>query len=361
MVKIALARMALALTAILVPATTAATAASLPTAAVPSTFGVLSVTFASPTLGWVFGSVPCSGHRCAELAHTTNAGRTWSLLPAPPVTINSQTGSLEPSHGVSSVRFATSLDGWLFGPELWSTHDGGRTWQRDTVYGAHDGRVLALETARGTAHAVLNDLGADFRIATVHVGHDDWAVVHQALPIGAGPIPSIQLALAGTGGWILQNDRTAVNGARLVNGTWTSWRPACGSAVGPGYLAAVSSSTLFAVCDVGAFSTPAGEHLDRSTNAGTTFVRRGVALPTYPGQAAAAASTMTVAVVGSRGSSTVLAVTFNGGSSWTRELTFAPGAIVDLGFTTPTQGVVVNAGRLFMTRDGGHAWSRVTL
>jgi hypothetical protein len=327
--------------------------------AVPSTFRALSVTFASPTEGWVLGSVPCSGHRCAELAHTTNAGRTWSPLSAPPVTINSQAGTPDASHGVSSVRFANSHDGWLFGPELWSTHDGGRNWAPVSVFGARNGRVVALETARGTAHAVLYDLNTHYRIATVAVGNDDWAVVHQALSIGAGPIPTIQLVLSGTGGWILQNDRTAINGARLVGGTWMSWHVPCGSLVGPGYLAAASASTLFAVCDKGVFSTPAGEHLYRSTNGGSTFVLRGVTLPTYPGQAAAAASTTTIAVVGLRGSANVLEVTYNGGFSWTREVTFTDGAINDLGFTTPTQGVVVNAGRLLMTRDGGHTWSRV--
>jgi photosystem II stability/assembly factor-like uncharacterized protein len=277
------------------------------------------------------------------------------------VSINSQTGSADAARGVSSVRFANSHDGWLFGPELWSTHDGGRTWNPDSVYGARDGKVVALETAHGVADAVLYDLATHFRIATVNVGDDDWAVVHQALEVGAGPIPQIQLVLSGTGGWVLQNDRTVVNGARLVGGTWKSWSPACASVVGPAYLAVVSSSTLFAICDKGVFSTPAGEHLYRSTNGGTTFVARGVTLPTYPGQAAAAANSTTIAVAGLLGSHNVLEVTFNGGASWTRELTFASGEINDLGFTTTTQGVVVNAGHLLMTRDGGHTWSRVTL
>ena len=63
----------------------------------------------------------------------------------PPTTINPDPGSPEATDGVSSVRFANSHDGWVFGPELWATHDGGRTWHEVSVYGARTGVVVALE------------------------------------------------------------------------------------------------------------------------------------------------------------------------------------------------------------------------
>lgn len=45
--------------------------------------------------------------------------------------------------GVSEVRFADLLDGWVFGPALFATHDGARTWQQVTLGGS----VVALETS----------------------------------------------------------------------------------------------------------------------------------------------------------------------------------------------------------------------
>jgi hypothetical protein len=329
-------------------------------AAVPSSFRALSVTFVSSTQGWVLGSVVCSTGRCPALAHTLNAGHTWSLLPGPPTSVNTEPGSPEVSDGVGAVRFANSLDGWAYGPELWATHDGGHTWEQQTVIGGHGGPVLALETAHGIAHAVLYDLNTHFRIATTPVASDEWRVVHLALLVGAGPVPEVQIVLSGSTGWVLQNDRTVVNGARLLAGAWVSWRPACLSVIGPAQLAASDPLHLFAVCDVGLWSTPAGEHLYRSTNGGISFARRGITLPTYPAFLAAAASASTIVVAGVRGSSVPLEATFDGGFSWHRVLTLAGGDRADLGFTTATQGVLIDTGRLYMTRDGGHTWSRIT-
>jgi hypothetical protein len=330
-----------------------------PSAAMPSSFRALSVTFVSSSQGWVLGSVTCPSGRCPALAHTVNAGHTWSLLPGPPTTVNTNPGSAGVSHGVGSVRFANSHDGWAFGPELWATHDGGHTWAQQSVFGGHGGPVLTLETARGTAHAVLYDGLTHFRIATTAVAADAWRVVHLALAVGAGPVPEVQIVLSGATGWVLQNDRTVVNGARLLAGAWVSWRPACLSVVGPAQLAASDPLHLFAVCDVGLWSTPAGEHVYRSTNGGISFARRGTTVPTYPAYGAAAATSSTIVVAGLRGSSSVLEATFDGGFSWRRVLTLGSGNHRDLGFTTSTQGVLVDSNHLYITRDGGHTWSRI--
>jgi photosystem II stability/assembly factor-like uncharacterized protein len=327
---------------------------------VPSSFRALSVTFVSPSEGWVLGSISCSTGRCPVLAHTTNAGHSWSLMAGPATTINPYPGMPDGMPGVSAVRFADSHNGWIFGPELWATHDGGHTWTRVSIFGGHAGIVLDLEATHGTATAVLYDGLTHFRIATSPVAANSWAVVHQALGIGAGPVPELQLVLAGTSGWVLQNDRTVVNGARLVGGTWVGWFPACAGVIGPAQLAAVNSVDIFAVCDNGLWSTPSGEHLYRSTNGGVSFSHVGTTVPTYPADEAAAASLSTVVVAGNRGSSNVLEATFNGGSTWTQVLTLPDGALADLGFTTTTQGVLIVAGHLDMTRDGGHTWIRIT-
>ena len=331
------------------------------TTAVPSTFRALSVTFVSPMEGWVLGSVPCGGHHCPDLAHTTNGGHTWSLLAGPPTIVNSLPGSPEAAHGVSGLRFADHLNGWAFGPELWATHDGGHSWTLEDVFGGHGGPILELEAAHGVANAVLFDEGTNFRIATSPAASDDWAVVHQALPIGAGPIPTVQIVLSGAAGWIVQDDRTVINGARLLSGVWHSWRPACASVVGPALIAASSALNMAAVCDVGLFSTPTGDHLSVSHNGGSSFSAVGGALPVMDASALATPGTSTMVVAGIHGSSMVLIASFDGGHTWHTVLSLGSGSAADLGFTTATQGVVVSAGHLYMTHDGGHTWVHVTL
>jgi hypothetical protein len=60
------------------------------------------------------------------------------------------TGSNQPA-SVSTVRFADGFDGWAFGPGLWVTHDGARTWRSLDVGGA----VLALAASGGRVNAIV--------------------------------------------------------------------------------------------------------------------------------------------------------------------------------------------------------------
>jgi hypothetical protein len=324
-------------------------------------FRAVSVTFASPREGWVLGSVACGPARCLAIAHTVDAGRTWSRLPAPATTLSEIRGTPEGGSGVSALRFASARDGWAFGPELWATHDGGHTWHRSRVPGFGAAPVLALEAARGTVHAVLYDGAASFRIASSPTNREAWQLASLQIMVGAGPVPEIQLVLSGRAGWVLQNDRTVVNGARLVGGAWREWVPACASVIGPAQLAASSALDVVAVCDVGQWSTPAGERLFVSRDGGTTFMRTGPRLPTTGAFGVASPSRATIMVAGLLHDSLRLVGSFDGGRTWRTVLSLGGASPVDLGFTTPSQGVIVTgSGRLFMTRNGGHTWAGVT-
>jgi len=114
------------------------------------------------------------------------------------------------SSGVTRIRFATSLDGWIFGPELWATHDGGLTWARQSVPGvAGDSPVAALETAGGKVHAALyDDTDGRVHVATSDIGADTWRLSGPTVQIGAGPVPSTQIVLQGDSGWLIEVDRT---------------------------------------------------------------------------------------------------------------------------------------------------------
>ncbi|HVA87659.1 MAG TPA: hypothetical protein VNF73_15245 [Candidatus Saccharimonadales bacterium] len=326
----------------------------------PAGFQAVSVTFASPTEGWVLGSVGCGTSHCLAIVHTLDAGRTWATIPAPPTTLSPDRGWPGATGGVGGLRFADPLDGWAFGPELWATHDGGQSWARLTIPGHSGSVVVALEAAHDLVHAVLYDGKVAFRIASSRVGTDTWRLSSLVLPFGAGPVAEVQLVLSGGAGWVLQNDRTVVNGARLVGGSWRAWQPACADVVGPAYLAASSAEDLVAACDLGLWSTPAGGHLFVSHDGGLTFVETGTRVPGGLEAEIASPGTSTVIVAGGAGTRSVLVGSFDGGRTWTTVFSGGAAASSDLGFTTPTQGVVVtNDGRLLMTRDGGRSWAQV--
>jgi photosystem II stability/assembly factor-like uncharacterized protein len=177
-------------------------------------------------------------------------------------------------------------------------------------------------------------------------------------------VPSVQLVLSGGAGWLLENDRVVDGGARLVNGSWKAWTPVCSDVTGPGYLAASSATDVLAVCIVGLWSTPQGIHLFVSSDGGSSFAETGPELPLNGANGVATPGTSTMVVAGGNSGSGVLLASFDGGASWSSVLHVSSASeLDDLGFTNSSQGVVVatnpatGAGRLFMTRDGGHTWS----
>jgi len=201
-------------------------------------------------------------------------------------------------------------------------------------------------------------------VASSPVGTDDFHLSAVRVPVGAGPVPAVQLVLSGAAGWLLENDRTVVGGARLVNGTWAAWQPPCMNVVGPAYLAASSPTELAAACDVGLWSSPTGSHLFVSHDGGSTVAEAAPAVPlTMTSQISAASASVTV-VGGTDATGDVLVATFDSGRTWSVVARLGTADLVDLGFTTPTQGVLIATSgdapaTFWMTRDGGGTWSVV--
>jgi len=332
---------------------------------IPSGFEPASVTFVSASEGWVLGTAPCSSAPCTSILRTSDGGRTWQGIPAPRIAL-SEGATQNPGSGVSGLRFADPEDGWAFGPDLWETHDGGATWQAVSLPGVPaGGSVVALEAAAGSVTAVVMDGNGHVHIESSPAGRDAWELSPVSIPIGAGPVPSSQLVLHGTSGWMVEVDRTVVGGARLTDGQWQSWTPPCLTGGGGVELAASSSVALAADCSLGIWTgTPQGDHLFVSGDGGTTFSEAPAAIPSTSGAGAIASPSPSVVVVG--GSD--LVATFDGGQTWTTVYTAPSGGGPGfrlVGFTTPDQGVAIagSAGQgstMLMTRDGGHSWSVVS-
>jgi len=308
---------------------------------VPAGFRASSVTFVSASTGWVLGTAPCAKAPCSAVLRTADGGHSWVGIPAPPA-------------AVTAVRFADPLNGWAWGDSLWSTHDGGATWGRVSLLAAPGSAVTALEASGGSVQAAIFDGNGHIRIESSPVGSDVWKLASVVLGAGAGPVPHTEVVLQGNTGWLVQVDRTVVAGARLVDGQWQAWTPPCSTVEGPAALAASSPTDFAAVCDVGEWSTPQGEHLFTSSDGGASFAASPVAVPVSGVSVVASPAPSTIVVAGGTG----LEASFDGGHTWAKVAGGPPWA--DMGFTTASQGVAVSNGGVLMTHDGGHIWSPVS-
>jgi photosystem II stability/assembly factor-like uncharacterized protein len=337
------------------------TLAPAPTPSIPADFVPRSATFVSADEGWVLGTTDCGAELCPVILHTVDGARVWARVDTPATTISTAPLPAEGTTGVTEIRFADALHGWVYGPELWATRDGGRSWDQLTLPEPLAGApVVALEAAAGRVHAVAAAIDVPpapgFRVASSPIDEDAWQVASVRADIGAGPVPEAQLVVAGSAGWVVSVNRVVTDGARLVDGTWSAWRPACADSLGPAVLAAWSGTGLLAVCDVGLLGDPAGEHLYVSTDGGATFVERNGALPFEDARFVAAATDSAFFVkAGSE-----LVASFDGGDTWTTVLATGTAARAGfLDFATETQGTLIDDTGMFMTRDRGHTWHEV--
>jgi hypothetical protein len=316
----------------------AAAAASPPASAPPSTqaagsIDVQDVSFVSADQGWALGS--------GELVTTTDGGASWTRLPGPPA-------------GLVHIRFASPQVGyaWTTTGSLWITTNGAASWQPGGL-----ARVLSLETAAGWVWSIAGaqpypsiwrapagstawtNLGfTPDRSATLTVHGDVAYVVGQQ---GAGPIaPSLDI-FAGT---------------RPVR--HESLRCAPGQTYVPFAALGVSTDGLvYLVCDAmtNQPSPPAQTQLAyESVNQGSSWSAGHP--PPQPPQGV-------TAVIGERFAWNVGPDLYMlTGHAWRVSLIDHGHGFSLVGFETDTQGLALGTnGDLWITRNGGTSWSRVTV
>ncbi len=167
------------------------------------------------------------------------------------------------------------------------------------------------------------------------------------------------IVLAGTSGWVIDEDRGVLGGARLVDGSWEPWSPPCSQSPSDAALAASDASRLVAICYEGLeSSSPPVVHLYVSNDGGATFQPVTTTPPSFPQSTSAIASPAPgVVILGNTGD---LMGTFDGGETWSVVRQQPNSAVwLQVGFTSPSQGLAIEDGSLLMTFDGGHDWAPV--
>ncbi len=341
--------------------------------AAPPNFAATSVTFVSTATGYVIGQAGTPGHCgppsayiCTSLAGTSDGGKTWHGVHAP------VSGAPQGPSGVSQLRFYNTSDGWAFGPQLWATHNGGRSWQRIRTGGL---RVTALETAGQRVFAVwaqCSGTGASWAagctgqtLQEAAPGSNRWAPVPGAAASlsGGGTASAAALVLTGSRGYLLPPTGVLVSGP--VSGAG-GWQPVTGSAAPclPGaaqadgqpsgaLLAATTTNGLVLVCPDDA----AGRVVYTSGDAGRTWQKAGTAPAAGTATSVAGTTSATIVLATTSG----IELSRDGGATWTAaQGTLPAGGFSYVGMTTPGQGVAVPADAsvhaVWFSFDGGATW-----
>jgi photosystem II stability/assembly factor-like uncharacterized protein len=349
-------------------------AAVLPRSAVPAGFRVQAVSWPSPAQGWSLGEAPCPTGTCTAVAVTADAGTTWTATGAPPAPL---APSGEP--GVTSIRFADALRGWAFGPLLFGTADGGRSWQPVRLPGG--GRqVLALATGAGFVYAALSpcDVGKFCERPPVvwrsPVTGSGWLQIPVRLPVAA---TQVVLAAAGRAVYVLATqvpvDPDAFWASTNAGLNWSPRPTPCVKADGESLVDVApvtgdpTGTSLALLCIGNPGRGFSAKHVFRSPDAGLTTVDAG--LPPEAGiqsRLAASTGTLLVATV-SLGDWVYRSA---GGRKWETALDLADGGVGwnDPVLTTDQTGYAVygpaaaspdRPALLLQTHDAGRTWTEV--
>jgi hypothetical protein len=244
----------------------------------------ISISFPSPHVGYVLSLYDCAANTCAALRGTTNDGATWSVV-AVPRQLNSglqlvSWGTYDTGYATLTIHFADALNGWVYGTvpapvtpntsnpnwqgRLWSTHDGGRTWQQVRLGPlAVSAGVIQMAT-----HGVWTYLfgGSEqtgrARILATRSTTDHWtgkSTTPMWMPAGGSPLEG-SFTFARSKGWFVDgNDRGISPSAQLSSdGSWRAWSTPSPAFLGASFapIVAVTDKVLLAQCAFAGFVTP---------------------------------------------------------------------------------------------------------
>ncbi len=343
---------------------------------VPKGFIANSITWLTPSHGWILGSAPCQRHRCTDVITSTDGGRSWTLLGKVPAPLEQLA---YPSYGVTEIRFMSASVGWAFGTSLYVTTNGGASWQPQPIPGgAH--HVVALATGSRDSYVVVSSCKFDTGLSCQKpltllrrsAAGGVWKKVPLTLPMSLAP----GLALHGSSVYVW--DQLLDSGApdRLYSSTdgdqFTARQAPCDHAKDLALVdvVATSAQNVDLLCDGNPGFSKAEKTVYRSSNMGKTETYAGM-LPPYGIQAQLAASASGNLAVASFSDGSFMDYNDNTGTKWTRVIASGDGGVGwnDIVYTTNSEAWVVygpddgpaKVGVIFVTRDAGRHWKPIKL
>lgn len=358
--------------------TTSPTSAAAPTTApklsagpAPEGFVAKDATWVSTERGWVLGSAPCASPPCTSILETRDGGRSWAGLPAPQALIFGATGDCERSACVSSIRFANEHVGWVFGPRLFVTTDGGAHWSEEP-----SPPIGALEAVGGRVFRVVGDQPqpqclpyCDFRVEEGTVGSSTWRPLPSPSFDGGSP----QLMLEGPRLYVAAFHNPAGGAgdahASLVRSldsgrTWQKLDDPCGvdaNGENDAYSFAAAPRRFLAVLCLGRGNSDS-RFMVTSVDAGRTWSSHRQLPGGFPLKIGAGSSRAVSSWIAGNGRQNSIATTLDGGRTWKTALTIerpdGPTGPLFLGYQDDRTGrAIFGGGEIWTTRDGGLSWT----
>lgn len=345
--------------------------------AVPKGFLANSVSFVSSSRGFALGTAPCGKKTCSDVISTKNGGKTWRLAGSIDAVIPSF-GS--PGDQITEIRGATARIVWVFGPELWYSANGGRSFAKMTIPGG--GKAVAdLATSATEAFAVVSDCryanycGKALALwRDTAISDNSWSRVSMTLPDS----PSPEVALHGSSVYVL--DPLVGSGkpdelyASTDGGSHFASRPVpCDEAQGfeLDSVAAASSTDVGLLCVGNQTPGNSDKIAYRSSDTGKVDTDAGRLPLDGIGGSIAVSSSGDMIVASTSTDASYLDVNDGHGKSWSEVAIETTGAgWGDLAFVTASEAWVVYGpvdksalmpGEIFVTHDSGRHWREVKL
>ena len=311
------------------------------------------LSFTDERSGWALGR-RCHETRCRlALRRTTDGGATWTVANAPPEPFADHAGA---EGDVRSVVFADERTGYLYGPGLFVTRDGGAHWKRlpgrvaEVV--VRDGYAWTLEYATCAGGEPCSP-----QVGRAPAGFDEFAYGFVAPDSPVRGRASLAVAgrdtaylVAATGG-----DRAVVLATSDGGRTWRRHAAPCRDA--HVRLASAAAGDLWVLCGARPGDVEQAHHTAHSRDGGRTWtVRRG---DSHGRLDRFVALSPTVAWRADAGPLSALRVTRDGGVTWQEAPLPAPGIqgrvrafgfVGTLGYALFTDAVV--------TTTDGRTWTR---
>jgi photosystem II stability/assembly factor-like uncharacterized protein len=330
-----------------------------PSPALPTGFQPRALSAISDSVFWVLGTDQCATTNCPpEILRTSDAGRTFHRIPSPPMVFLYGNPSTPGLPRVFDIRFADASDGWVFGDQLWATHDGGEHWRQINLGFTVD----QLEPgANGYVYAAFEDCSAlgspcVYRLMRSQARSDAWSKIAPPASPAGRPV----IGVHGDTLWVMYfNGSPRLAWISHDDGRlWVRGSMPCTPELG-GSFDPVSNSVIWAFCATGNFGDPWV-----STNGGVAFSSSPTLQGVSTNGASVAALSAQHAFIVDPGAG-MLRVTTNGGRTFQAvpQLAGAQWA----GFTDSEVGYVIAAGqpngslRLWRTADAGRIWSLISL